>query len=297
MAPIVPPIKCQGIKTKIVPIIKQLVDQKIEGYWIEPFCGSCVVALNIQAQRARLSDTNIHIINLYRAIQDGTISAGKAKKFLESEGDKLVRIGEKYYYEVRDRFNATGNSFDFLFLNRSCFNGVMRFNRKGKFNVPFGHKPERFRQAYITKITNQIKAFSNILKGKDWTFEVQGFENSLAFATERDFVYADPPYMGRHVDYFNSWTEEDEIRLTKSLKSLPSHFLLSTWHSNKYRTNISISECWNKPPFEMVTVEHFYHVGSTEDLRNSMKEAVIANYSLPVIAEKETVLEQNTLEI
>lgn len=297
MPPVVPPIKCQGIKTKIVPVIKQLVNQKIDGYWVEPFCGSCVVALNIQPLRARLSDTNVHIINLYRSIQNGTISAGKAKKFLEAEGDKLVRHGEKHYYEVRNRFNETGNSFDFLFLNRSCFNGVMRFNRKGKFNVPFGHKPERFRQAYITKITNQIKAFSDVLTGRDWIFEAKGFNEALSEVKEQDFVYADPPYLGRHVDYYNSWNEEDEAKLTSVLKSLPCHFLLSTWHSNKYRVNPVISKTWSTPPFEITTVEHFYHVGSSEDLRNSMTEAIIGNYPLSAVDQEEIVLQQKMLEL
>src|SRR5262249_50817171 len=118
----VPPIKCQGIKTKIIPIIKQLAIDTIQGYWIEPFCGSCVVALNIQPQHAILSDTNIHIINLYRNIQNNVISPGKAKAFLEAEGEVLSKYGEKYYYEVRNRFNEHGDPFDFLFLNRSCFN-------------------------------------------------------------------------------------------------------------------------------------------------------------------------------
>jgi DNA adenine methylase len=58
--------------------------------------------------------------------------------------------GEPYYYLVHDHFKANPTSLDFLFLNRSCFNGVTRFNRSGKFNVPYGHKPQRFAQAYVT---------------------------------------------------------------------------------------------------------------------------------------------------
>jgi DNA adenine methylase len=129
------------------------------------------------------------------------------KSFLSDEGEALRKQGEPYYYEVRERFNAAPNSFDFLFLNRSCFNGVMRFNRKGGFNVPYCRKPERFAQAYVTKITNQVQRLAQALRTADWQFEVADFRTTLANAKPGDLVYADPPYAGRHVDYFNSWTE------------------------------------------------------------------------------------------
>src|SRR6185503_4484665 len=118
------------------------------------------VVLNMRPERALLSDTNRHIIQFYRHIQAGIITPGSVRDYLERANTQLRRHGEDYYYEVRSRFNREGGSLDFLFLNRACFNGVMRFNRKGEFNVPFGHKPERFAQAYITKITNQIKRIS-----------------------------------------------------------------------------------------------------------------------------------------
>lgn len=59
-----------------------------------------------------------------------------------------------YYYEVRDRFNESHDPYDFLFLNRSCFNGLMRFNRQHRYNVPYGHNDNRFSKAYVTKIVN-----------------------------------------------------------------------------------------------------------------------------------------------
>lgn len=68
MTTLVPPIKCQGIKTKLVPKITNCLPEDIVGWWIEPFCGSCVVALNVQPQHAILTDTNHHIIAFYRAI-------------------------------------------------------------------------------------------------------------------------------------------------------------------------------------------------------------------------------------
>jgi len=167
--PLVPPLKCQGIKTKLVGEIHALARTPGFHRWVEPFCGSCVVAFNIQPKKALLSDSNIHIIRLYQEIQSGNLTAAAAKSFLEEEGNKLRMNGEPYYYTVRERFNARPTSLDFLFLNRSCFNGVMRFNRSGKFNVPYGHKPQRFAQAYVTKITNQIRRISEVISSCDWT--------------------------------------------------------------------------------------------------------------------------------
>jgi DNA adenine methylase len=280
--PFVPPLKCQGIKTKLAHEICRIAGTQPHERWVEPFCGSCVVALNLRPKKALLTDSNVHIIHLYREIQRGIITPAIAKAFLSDEGEKLRTGGEDCYYAVRDRFNAVPNSLDFLFLNRSCFNGVMRFNRHGKFNVPFGHKPERFAQAYVTKITNQIRRISEVISACDWTFATADFRQTLAAAKSGDLVYADPPYAGRHVDYFNSWSETDECALAESLKLLPCGFILSTWHSNEFRTNTLIARNWNEPRFHFLLREHFYHVGSTEDLRHPMIEALITNF--PVFA-------------
>lgn len=276
--PLVPPIKCQGIKTKLAGHIAELARHKPTGRWIEPFCGSAVVALNIQPERALLCDSNIHIIQFYKDIQAQRLSAIDAREFLRGEGEKLSRIGEDYFYEVRERFNTRPNSFDFLFLNRACFNGVMRFNRSGKFNVPFCRKPDRFAPAYITKIVNQVQAVAKIMAVSDWEFRVADFRETLAEARAGDFVYADPPYAGRHVDYFNSWSDQDETDLAGRLSGLPCKFILSTWHSNEFRTNVHIERNWVSENFHILTRAHYYHVGATEDLRHPMLEALITNF-------------------
>lgn len=278
--PLVPPLKCQGIKTKLVPAIRRIAESREFSRWVEPFCGSCVVALNIQPKRALLCDANPHIIRLYQDIQQRRMTPADVKVFLTDEGEKLKAQGEPYYYAVRERFNATPSSLDFLFLNRSCFNGVMRFNRRGKFNVPYCHKPERFAQAYVTKITNQVRQIAQVIGAADWTFEVRDFRTTLDATKAGDFVYVDPPYAGRHVDYFNSWSDEDEDALASRLSSIPCDFVLSTWHSNEFRTNAAIERSWSKPGFSIQTREHFYHVGSSEDLRHPMVEALIANFPL-----------------
>jgi DNA adenine methylase len=270
-----PPLKCQGIKTKLVPFIFGSVEWvPTEGArWIEPFLGSGVVALNLAPQNALLSDTNRHIIAFYNAIQSGELTRESVREFLISEGKRLAIEGADYYYEVRKRFNSHGSSFDFLFLNRSCFNGVMRFNSQGKFNVPFGHKPQRFTQAYITKIANQVNWTAKQLRDKDWEFRVATWDKILPQARLGDFVYLDPPYIGRHTDYYNSWSEDEATRLATAVKNLPCGFALSMWLENRYRKNIHIEECWSG--FDLRVCSHFYHVGSSETLRNEMDEALI----------------------
>lgn len=275
---LVPPIKSQGIKTKLVPWIQEALTWDKRGVWVEPFMGTGVVGFNVAPPQARFSDTNPHLVNFYKAIQRYEITPAITKAFLEHEGALLAKKGGDHYYEVRNRFNEKHQPLDFLFLNRSCFNGMIRFNGKGGFNVPWGHKPERFAQAYVTKITNQISWLQKTMSDKDWEFRVCDFAESIGEAKSFDFIYCDPPYIGRHADYFNGWDDESEQRLFDLLSEAPAKFLLSTWHSNKYRSNEYVSSLWSK--FYVLTKEHFYHVGASERNRNAMNEALIANYKV-----------------
>jgi DNA adenine methylase len=148
----------------------------------------------------------------------------------------------------------------------------MRFNSNGHFNVPFNHKKDRFRKSYITKITNQIGNIRRIIRNKDWTFIHSSWEDTLNHAHKDDFVYLDPPYIGRHTDYFNTWTENDAKNLAKKTLALNCGFALSMWKENKYRVNDHLLKDWNgviKKEFS-----HFYHIGSTESLRNKMTEVL-----------------------
>ena len=273
---IIPPIKCQGIKTKLVPWIKTIIPSDFNGRWIEPFMGSGVVAFNLHPQQALLADSNPHLIHFYQAIATGEITPSKTRKFLEKEGAELLRTEGEHFYIVRDRFNRYGDPFDFLFLNRACFNGMIRFNRKGGFNVPFCRKPNRFAQAYITKITNQIKDIAVVISLGDYEFRHQHYSETIAMAQESDLLYCDPPYIDRHTDYYNGWDETQEISLSAILAETSSRFILSTWHSNEYRANQFINTIWSSYP--ILTHEHFYHVGAKENNRNPILEALITNF-------------------
>ena len=280
--PLVPPIKCQGIKTKLVSFILSSVQWEGQGVWVEPFFGSGVVGLNVNPRIARVSDINVHIVRFYRDVASGLLNEHSVKEFLNHEGKNLFRSQGEHYYEVRDRFNQSPSSFDFLFLNRSCFNGLMRFNRNGEFNVPFGKKSARFSRAYITKICNQIKRTALVFSNGEWTIDHLDWQDCLSQISASDFVYADPPYLGRHVDYYTGWSEKEDSELLNVLHNLSCKFALSTWKGNRYREN----ERLKKLPSDWVirTITHFYHVGASEENRNSVQEALVIS---PVAAVEE----------
>jgi len=274
----VPPFKTQGIKTKLVPLIRDSVFINENTLWIEPFMGSCVVGLNIAPHRAIFADLNPHIVNFYNKLKNKQITSGIVGEYLAENGNLLAVKGKEHYYSIRERFNTKFDPLDFLFLNRSCFNGMIRFNSKNKYNVPFGHKPNRFAKAYMTKILNQVKHFEMKLNENDWVFLCQSFEETIKSADNNSFIYCDPPYIGRHVDYYDSWDEEQERKLYNCLFNVKSKFMLSTWKSNKYRSNPYIDIIWGD--CFITTKEHFYFVGAKESNRNAMTEALLTNYPL-----------------
>jgi DNA adenine methylase len=271
----VPPIKSQGIKTKLVPWIKSIVPSKFDGAWIEPFMGTGVVAFNVAPRRAILCDTNPHLIRFYSGVASGEITPEVVKKYLDREGAILLSKGEDHYYFVRDRFNSEHAPLDFLFLNRAGFNGMIRFNRKGDFNIPFCRKPQRFTQSYITKITNQVRWVGKVIKSNEFTFKCQDFNKTMEEASPCDMVYCDPPYIGRHTDYYNGWDDAHERELFHKLSTFKGKFLLSTWHHNDYRENEYVKILWSE--YRVLTREHFYHVGGKEENRNPVIEALVTN--------------------
>ena len=272
----VPPIKSQGIKTKLVPWIQSIVPSDFNGTWIEPFMGTGAVAFNVAPRRAILCDTNPHLVNFYSSIASGGITPEVVREFLTREGEILLSKGEDHYYFVRDRFNSEHSPLDFLFINRAGFNGMIRFNRKGGFNIPFCRKPQRFAQANITKIVNQVSWVSKLIKTKEFTFKCQDFNKTIEEASPTDVIYCDPPYIDRHVDYYNGWDDSHERELFNKLSSFRGRFILSTWHHNDYRENEYVKNLWSE--HSVLTREHFYHVGGMEKNRNPVIEALVTNF-------------------
>jgi DNA adenine methylase len=274
---IIPPLKCQGIKSKLVSWILELAGTQYER-WMEPFMGSGVVSFNAYPKSAVLADSNPHIIRFYQDMQSGKICASTVKQYLEVEGELLKYASEDgyvHYRQVRDRFNKIFDPLDFLFLSRAGFNGMMRFSKAGKWNIPFCKKPNRFAQAYITKIVNQVDACAKRIC-PEWIFVRQDFRITIADARPGDLIYCDPPYLGRYTDYYNNWSEDDERDLASLLQKTKARFILSSWHHNYYRQNQMLEKYWSN--FNIITKDHFYHSGAKEENRNPIVEALVFNF-------------------
>jgi DNA adenine methylase len=293
-----PPLKCQGIKTKLVPWIAEFAPSEFER-WIEPFMGSGVVGFNMRPSKAIFADSNPHIINFYQAIQSNQLTAQQIGEYLYLEGQYLKNAEEAgyvHYRLVRQRFNDLASPLDFLFLSRAGFNGMMRFSKSGKWNIPFCKKPDRFAQAYITKIMNQTSYCAQVIRD-DWQFLHQDFLRTIEMADANDLIYCDPPYLGRYTDYYNNWTEESEQRLAKALRKTKAKFMLSSWHHNDYRVNVNIQKYW--ADFIVHTKEHHYHAGAKVENRNPIVEALVCNFEpnppMPLVAPPIGAVAQNFL--
>ena len=244
--------------------------------WVEPFAGSGVVAFNQAPPAALLGDLNPHVINFYQGILAEKYTSESVRKFLEFEGRQLAATEGAHYYKLRTRFNANFNPLDFLFLNRSCFNGIIRFNRAGGFNVPFCKKPQRFSRSYVTKICNQVHSVANIIRAGAFEFKCQDWRATLAEVRAGDFIYCDPPYNGRNNTYHDNWNEKDEAALAHQLAASGNKFMVSSWFSDKYKENPSMKSIWKK--FNVHQHTHYYHVGPRQVNRGKIIEALITNY-------------------
>lgn len=276
---VVSPIKIQGKKTKLIKNIKLITPKNLNSLvYIEPFLGSGEVLINVKPKKAIVNDINPHIINFYNDLKNGIIDSKIIKEYLVKEGKKLEINGSKYWYQKRNEFNLKPDSLNFLFLNRSCFNGILRFNSKGHLNTPFCNKPNRFSKSLITKIVNQIIYVENCLKECDWEFYCM---DVFEFLTEKCknianiFYYFDPPYIDRYSDYFTQWTKEKNDKLTNFIVSQNNKFIYSNWVENRWRKNNEIDFLQSK--FKIEKINHFYYVGGKIENRNNIVECLIFN--------------------
>ncbi|MFZ5775198.1 MAG: DNA adenine methylase [Thermodesulfobacteriota bacterium] len=183
-----------------------------EGRYFEPFLGGGAVFFEMQPANAVLSDSNRRLIELYAVIRD------ELEEFEDLLRNHARNHSREYYYELRGKRlrKSTTRAAQFLYLNRTCWNGLYRENLKGQFNVPIGTK-----QNVIFESDNFV-AWSKALQGI--RLECLDFEEAIEEADDGDFIFVDPPYTVRHningfVKYNqNIFAWQDQIRLRNALK-------------------------------------------------------------------------------
>jgi DNA adenine methylase len=176
-------MKWAGNKSSIVDIISPHLNGK---KLVEPFAGSCAVSLNTKFDSYICNDINADLIKMYDLIHTDL------DNFIQSAQTYFVNGNdEPRYYELRELYNNTNDpnqkAYLFLYLNRHCFNGLCRYNSKGKFNVPFGS----YKTPYFPE--KEIREFNQFTLNK-FKFTNQNFQEMFDYADEDTVIYCDPPY-------------------------------------------------------------------------------------------------------
>lgn len=182
-----PVVKWVGGKTKLLPSLLARMPDRFARYY-EPFVGGAALFFRVAPERAVLADSNPDLIGLYTCLTHDV--AGVIKKLEHHRASH----SEAHYYATRTRWNDRERSWTsadraatFIYLNKTCFNGLWRVNRAGAFNVPIG----RYTDPPIC-VPEALRAASTLLTRA--TLRCGDYRAAVADARRGDFVYFDPPY-------------------------------------------------------------------------------------------------------
>lgn len=220
-----PFLKWVGGKSNLLHSLRPLAPKDYETY-IEPFVGGGALFFDLRPHKAILSDLNPELMNCYRVVRD------KPHELVRSL--EAIPVDKRTYYTIRrqnpEELQAVERAARLIYLNKTCYNGLYRVNKKGQFNTPFG-RHEKVRICNPACINAASKALQGVM------LLTSDFEYILStYARPKDFIYLDPPYppVGLFSD-FKRYTKEfffekDHIRLAKAVEELDNRrcrFVLS----------------------------------------------------------------------
>ncbi len=262
-----PFLKWPGGKRWLVSRYSELFPQKYKRYF-EPFLGGGAVFFSLLPKQGCLSDSNAELINAYHCLKT---------RYTEIERG-LARYHERhcsdFYYKVREEqsHDPLKRAIRFLYLNRTCFNGIYRVNLNGVFNVPIGTKTAvRFEEGYLKTVAAALKRT---------TIRVRDFEDSINDAKRGDFVYVDPPYTVMHnnngfVKYnakLFSWP--DQSRLARALKSADARGVLIMLSNADHPSVRALYDGFGTPKM----LSRHSVLSADSSFRRSATELLITNY-------------------
>lgn len=292
-----PFVKWAGGKGSLIPQLTnfypfELKNGTIKSY-VEPFVGGGAVLIDIlqkyNVESAYAFDTNRDLINCYNVIKSNVEELINCLKEKEEKYIKLeVDDRQKYFYEIRNNYNSYNNNngelnvkraSEFIFLNRTCFNGLYRVNKSGEFNVPFG-KYKNPRICDTNNLRNLSKLFENV------TFQYGDYKESSQYIDNETFVYFDPPYRPLSItSAFTSYTKEDFN--DNNQKELAKYFKELDYKSAKLMLSNSNPKNTNKDDTFFETIYKGFNINevsakrminSNAKQRGEISELLITNY-------------------
>ena len=267
-----PFLKWAGGKAKLAPKLLKRVPSSY-GVYREPFLGGGALFFALAPKRAVLSDINPDLVLTYMTVQRNVQEVIAALKALEAGH---VKRGLDHYLDVRtwdsSKAEPVAVAARMIYLNKTCFNGLWRVNKKGHFNVPMG----RFASPPTICDEENLRACSAALQGADlWPTD---YKDALYKARKNDFVYIDPPYVPMSTTAnFTSYTkqgfgESDQRELAAIAKTLVGrkvHLLLSNAGNEK------VIELYPKTTFKIEETMMKRNINCVADSRGSVVEYLI----------------------
>jgi DNA adenine methylase len=265
----VPFLKWAGGKRWLVDYYSHLFPQSFNVY-IEPFLGAASVYFYMKPKKAILGDLNADLVTTYEVIKTNWKSLENSLAYRH----KKHNLDMSYYYWLRDKepTNLIQRASRFIYLNRTCFNGIYRVNKLGKFNVPRGSKNK------VVLDSDDFEGISKLLKGAELIS--CDFEILVSRAERGDFVFADPPYTVLHNnngfrkynDVLFSW--KDQERLAVSLLSAARRGVkIFCTNANHY----SVRDLYDKSEFSVQVVKRCSRISASSSSRKYVEELVITS--------------------
>lgn len=268
--PLDPALKWAGGKRWLLPVLRDLYAPHRHRRLVEPFVGAMSVALGLRPSTALLADVNPHLVNFYT-------------RLIRSERPfALEMVNEsEAYYACRTRFNAlvslpggawTDDAAElFYYLNRTCFNGLSRFNKSGGFNVPFGK---------YKKITYRTDFSEYAWPLRTWQIRCSDFVD-LAIEPG-DFVYIDPPYDGTFDDYSaGGFSWEKQVLLAERFATHPGPIVASNQATER------IIALYMRLGYEIAYLNAPRQIAASGNRDTAREILAVRNISLDLVRENE----------
>jgi len=215
-----PVVKWAGGKRGLIDKYKKFFPKDFKNYY-EPFFGGGAVFFYFYSlgsiTSAKLSDINEELINLYNVVKS------EVEDLIQELSNTAKYKNDRKIFEKRrseEPKDSVERAARMIYLNRTCYNGLYRVNKQGKFNVPFGRYPDNIQILNSENLRNVSQCFQNV------EITAEDFEESVKDAKKKDFVYFDPPYIPlTDTAYFTDYTSEgfgikEQERLARVFKEL-----------------------------------------------------------------------------